>query len=252
MPTIKYSKAPISEVIFGVIFNTNALFEDLLIFKLLEELRNSFPLINTHPTQSEEEVLNGIILATPFYEKAGFSTYRLSSSDGRFQILLQQDLITFHWTRTDKEDVGNYPGFSSLYKSFIEIYDSIIIKNKNVLNKIKHYYLGYVDRINLEDFKEFSLKDFFKISMPTFNLNNKEYVYENFISRFSQACEEVGGYSISGLNTIPTPIGRILIVDNKVKGLTDKPIDIWFQDAHEIQVSFFENLFSNLILEKWQ
>src|SRR5580692_6234903 len=103
---LKYSKAPISELVCGFILNSNLLLTDGILFKALSALSVEYPVINTHPTISEEEVLNDSIQSSADYSKAGFTTYRLAIPDGRWQILLQQNLLTLHWVRQDVEDVG--------------------------------------------------------------------------------------------------------------------------------------------------
>lgn len=252
--SVKYTQAPISETICGVIFNSNILLNESFIFQLLVDLQKSYPIINTHPISGEEDVINGLLQITSNFEKSGFSTYRLTSLDGKWQIILQQDLLTLSWVRKDTEDVGSYPGFTNIFDRFLSLYELIRIKIIDIEAKIKSYYLCYVDRVNLEEHKEtgFTLFDIIKISIPSFSLNNKEYVSNNFFNRYSTFCDEINGYCISSVNTPTLPIGQLLIIDNKIKGFNQDGIKKWFDKAHEIQLSFFEKIFSEKILNHWK
>jgi uncharacterized protein (TIGR04255 family) len=255
----KYSKAPISEVVCGIIFNSNLLLNNSVLFKLLIRLQDDFPNIQTHPTINEDEVVNGIIQSIPDYLKAGFSTYRVISADGKWQVLVQQNLITLNWVRQDAENVGNYPGFQTVFDKFKQIYTitkQVLGDDQKFQSSIKYYYLAYSDRVNVEEFKgsENPIMEITTLQPPTFQVNNKEYKANNFFNRYSVQCDAIDGFSIITVNS-PTMAGygQILMVENKVKGAPAKysVIDDWFEVAHKIHVSFFETFFSKKILDQW-
>jgi len=257
---LKYSKAPISELVCGFILNKNLLLSDGVLFKAIGSLSKDYPIINTHPITSEEEVINDTIQSGIDYAKAGFSTYRLVDSQGRWHILLQQNLLTFHWVRQDIENVGNYPGFAQVFERFHGLYSYIrsLFKDPQIFDSsIKSYYLSYADRVNLEEYKKegLSIGDIINLSPPFFTVNDKKYFANNYFNRYSIPCDAIGGYSLASINSPTIPgIGQILAVDNKLKGFSPglSKIEDWFNVAHEIQVSFFESLFKPEILNKWR
>ncbi|WP_293893043.1 TIGR04255 family protein [Flavobacterium sp.] len=252
--SVKYSKAPISEIIFGVVFKSNILFQNGVLFELLSELKDRFPNMFTHPSLGEEDVVNGLIQVTILHEDAGFSAYRLVSNDNKWQIIFHQNSFSLHWVRKDTEDVGNYPGFSNIFSEFLSIINLIKAKINDLDTHIKAYSLSYSDRVNLQEYEESGLSIFeiITIQTPKFSISKKEYSYNNFYSRYSVFCEEINGYSIFGINTPTLPIGQLLIIDNKLKGYNDDSIEVWFEKAHKIQTSFFENIFSETILKMWK
>lgn len=257
---VKYSKAPISEVVCGIIFNSNFLLNNSILFNFLVELSKDFPSIFTHPTIAADEVVNNGIQTATEYTKAGFTTYRIVSEDTKWQVLAQQNLITFHWVRQDDENVGNYPGFTIIFERFKEIYSTlkrIVNDDAKFSSNIKHYYLSYSDRVNLEELKEegVSITDTITLNPPKFEINNEVYKTDNYFNRYSGQCDAINGYSIVGVNSPTLPgLGQILVVDNKLKGAPkeDITIDQWFKVAHDIQVSFFETIFSPKILQLWK
>jgi len=257
---LKYTKAPISEVVFGVILKTNSLLANGILFELLHNLSREFPNIQTFPARPEDDLVDGLIQSSVDYSKSGFVTYRLYSSDAKWQILIQQNIITYHWVRADMQPVGGYPGFSACFDRFLQVYkktNELFTKNGISLeSNIKNYYLSYVDRVNFSEYQSKGMKisDILNMSFPFFSINGRKYTTDNCFNRYSVACEEINGSSIIGVNTPTVPsFGQMFIVDNKLKGYSEK-IDMqdWFRVAHGLQVSFFENIFTEKILKSWE
>ena len=223
----KYSQAPISEVICGVFFQSKYAHKWLrTIFNSSQNLQPDYPIINTHPTPlPEEEVINGMINANPHYQAAGFSTYRFATLDGRWQVLIQQNMLSLHWNRKDSEAVGQYPGFSEVYQKFKGLFNNLLwaisSDDGGLLENIKSCYLAYVDRVDIENFNQRGedINDILTLNPPGFSGEQKEYKASNYFARYSTLCDDVNGFSIMSINS-PTiaPIGQILIVDNKVRG----------------------------------
>jgi len=257
---LKYTRAPISELVCGINFNSNILLTNGVLFRALTELSKDFPIINTHPTITEEEVINDTIQAGTDYAKAGFATYRLIAAEGTWHILLQQNLLTVHWVRQDFEDVGNYPGFDAVFEKFKGIYSiirSLFANSQQLDSQIKNYYLTYADRVKMDEFREqgMSIDDVINLNPPFFDVNGRRYFANNYFARYSIPCDAIDGYSIVSVNSPTLPnLGQILAVDNKLKGYSPRlaSVDDWFPIAHDIQVSFFEALFKPEILKKWQ
>lgn len=256
---IKYSQAPISEVTCGIFFKSSILANGAIFFELLAQLKTDYPSILTSPTSAEEEVISGSIHANPNYERAGFAAYRFATSDNRWQVVVQQNMFSFHWVRQDAEAVGNYPGFAEIYRKFRLLLDTVkkyIGGDSSFFNSIKACYLAYLDRIEMRPFTERgeNIKNILTLTPPGFSVNGRQYFANNYFARYSTPCEEVDGYSIMSINSPTLPFGQILIVDNKIKGhpsSIDK-VDEWFDVAHGIQLSFFESTFTPQTLQYWR
>jgi uncharacterized protein (TIGR04255 family) len=257
---VKYSKAPISELVCGIFFNSNLLLIDGIIFQFLTRTQGLFPVIQTLPTIPSDEVVNGIIQTSQDYIKAGFVTYRLFSNDMKWQVLIQQNMVTLHWVRQDDENVGNYPGYDQIFAEFKRIYIILreLIPDDNIFNaNIKSLYLCYTDRINMEPYRirGMGIDDLITLPPIQFKANNTNIKANNYFNRFSGACNDIDGYFIASINS-PTimGLGQFLIIENKVKGsLSDSRfMDDWFESAHQIQLSFFESIFKSAVLEEWK
>jgi uncharacterized protein (TIGR04255 family) len=255
---VKYSKAPISELTCGVFFKQNSLLNNAVIFKIIAKLSKDYPTINTHPTGAEEDVVNNTIQVSMDYARSGFATYRLQSPDFKWQVVITQNMLTFHWVRQDTEDVGNYPGFSEIYSKFYTIYQTLKeLFEESIFSfndSVKCYYLGYLDRINFDDYKSKGMELSDIISLPSFSFykNQTKYTATNYMNKYSVSCDDINGSSIITIST-PTfmPFGQIIMVDNKIKGI-GSDIKKWFKDAHDIQVAFFEKIFTEKILNSWK
>ena len=257
----KYSKAPISELVLGAFFNPGLLLNNGVLFELINKLLVEFPVLNTHPVFAFEELANGVTIQSQAdYTKTGFSTYHLISEDGKWQILLLQDMITLHWNRKDDESVGNYPGFTTTFRKFKNIYDTIseLLKKHDLdmAASIKSYYLCYNDRVDLEEYKSKGLNvdNIINISTPSFEYASKVYVANNYWNRYSVTCDAISGYSLITINTPTLETGKqLLIVENKLRGKTpNSDIEEWFLIAHDSQMSFFEKIFKQEILKSWE
>jgi uncharacterized protein (TIGR04255 family) len=256
----KYTKAPISELVLGVFLKSNFLLNNGIIFELIQKMLVDFSIINTHPAISIDSLTNNILIQSQVdYSRSGFTTYRLTSQDSKWQVILMQDMITLHWNRQDNESVGNYPGFQTAFEKFKGIHDTVIglfqANNLDFKEHVDSYYLSYNDRVNLEEYKQRGLhiSDIIDVSMPGFSYNNKTYLANNYWNRYSLPCDAINGYSLITINTPSVDlINQILIVENKLRGKdTNNNIEEWFSIAHDIQVSFFETIFKNETLQNW-
>jgi len=258
----KYSKAPISQLSLGFFLSPTALLSKGILFELIQRLLGDYPTINTHPVFPIDELTNGTTMQAQMdYAKTGFSTYRLISEDAKWQILILQDMVTLHWNRQDEESVGNYPGFSFAFDKFKIIYNitSDLFKKYDLdfEGSLKSYYLVYTDRVDMEPYKSkgLGITDIINVSAPNFYYNSEKYSANNYWNRYSTPCDILNGYSLITVNS-PSPdlVNQILIVENKLKGFHSdgSNIDKWFDIAHDIQCSFFENIFKSDILKSWE
>lgn len=260
----KYSKAPISELIFGVIFNSNILSRDGIMFELIRELNSEYPILHTQPAIFEEDWIDNKISINMDYDKSGFSLYRLYTPNYDYMVQLQQNCILLNWVKKDEIAVGKYPGFTEVFERFNKIIQGIFgkfsnskeLKDLDVLKQIKCLSLTYHDRVPLEPSgkEEDPLKRILNASFPKMNYNGVEHHPGTIMSKFILPCPQLNGYDTLAINTTTDSQNkRILVIENRIKGgLISNNINDWFKTAHDTQVSFFEDLFTKEILKTWQ
>lgn len=260
---VTYQKAPISELICGVIFTNNILAHELILFELLFELKDEYPDINTQPPIFEEEIQDYKVFSTINTTATGFSLYRLSSADKKFMIQIQQNLVLVNWIRTDDQKVGSYPGFPTVYKRFKDIFSRIeqklgkYIPDVDIYKHIKNFTLHYQDRVFYNNYIN-DLADLEKITnlkTPIITgADAKILPANNIFSKYTTPVKEINGYSIISINTgvSRSTNQQILIVECRLKGKFDGKIDEWFNNAHSIQLAFFETFFKPNILDEWK
>ena len=251
--SVKYKKAPISELICGVIFNAPLLSE--VIYKLIVALEPEYPRVQNLPPILEEEFQDGKMVINMNPLLVGNSVFRLFSKDESCLIQLQHNFILFNWRRLDEEDVGNYPGFDEIYNRFKKVYElaqSLVeIKSEH----IKSFTLHYLDRIFWNDYIN-NLSEIDKVlSSPPLKLHsieNERTMINNISSRYIMQVSDLNGHTFVSLNTSET-YSRIpiLSLECKIKGLLPE-MDNWFNLAHNLQLRFFENTFNPNILKSWQ
>ncbi|MEO6903530.1 MAG: TIGR04255 family protein [Bacteroidia bacterium] len=257
----KYTKAPISELIFGVIFNSSVLLKSRILFTLIEELSKEYPIIQTHPAILEEDWIDNNLSVNVDYGKSGFSLYRLYSADGYYLVQIQQNCILLNWVKKDEIAVGKYPGFTVLFSKFKNIIESVILKFKDhedlkdldFKKQIKSYSLTYLDRVRMDSNNNSCLK-ILNLKLPKITNEENDVNPETILSKFVMPCPQINGHNSLTINTAnDTHNNRILIVENRIKGNNSlDTIDEWFIAAHKIQVDLFENLFTKEILSSWK
>jgi len=261
---VKYSKAPISELIFGIIFNSGFLSKKGMIFDLINELtKGDYPTLVTQPAIFEEDWADNRISVNMDYEKAGFSLYRLYSKDGYYMVQLQKNCILINWIRKDDIAVGKYPGFTEVHNRFNKIITwikeriekEVELKDLDFLKQIKNLSLTYHDRVSIESSSDAEpLKKFLNLSFPKVPIGDTELYPSSIISKFIVPCPQINGFDAVSINTGQDQQGkRILAIENRIKGgLISNDLDDWFKSAHKIQVDFFANLFTKEVLTSWQ
>lgn len=257
---IKYTKAPISEISFGVFLKTNALIRNAIIFEAIAELNKVYSVLQTSVPLQSEEMLSDNISVTQDLMTTGYSTYLLSTSDFLYKIEINQISFNFSWTRRDDmPSISSYPGFSVVYEHLKQIFKTIANiaadRGINLNSEIRLFSLKYADRLSLAAYKEegMSLFDIVKFSYPKISIDGTSVLPDNIITKYSIKLPHLYGYSIANVNT-PTyasPIGQILILDNTIKGY-NADMDQWFEQAHFAQISFFENFFTKRVLDDWK
>lgn len=258
---MKYTKAPISELICGVVFHTNTLATNNALFELISELQSEYPILKTNPAIFEEELIGMTLQSSMDFEKSGFSMYRLFSKDEKWLVQLQYNFFSIHWIRKDEENTGDYPGFDAVYGRFENILEKVKMKftsrnpKLNFQSAIKVFSLHYQDRIFINrSVKEGKLDNIFNTDLPFYG-NTKSDIHfpNNIFCKFTIPCKDLNGYGIIGLNTgTSQSTGEpIFVLENKIKGKFDDTKE-WFNKAHSVQLAFFENFFKKETLESWK
>jgi uncharacterized protein (TIGR04255 family) len=262
--SVKYQKAPISEVIFGVIFDTNLLARNSILFEIITELKKEYPILQTSPTIFEEDLQENKLFQNINPDTAGFSLYRLMDNDRKLIVQLQQNFLVLNWVRSDDHNVGSYLGFTHLFEEFKKLFKLIQTKfesynpETDIFKHIKSFTLHYQDRVffkeYIDDFSQIS--DLIAMQLPVFKLSDNYSVPPNNIfSKFTTPLPSINGYSIISINTgVTLPSNQqILVVECRMKGkFAENSLDKWFEEAHKTQIIFFENFFNQKRLEEWQ
>jgi len=262
---VTYKNAPISELVCGVVFNTGLLAQDGILYELVNEFKEKYPKIAQSPPILDEE-LQGFQLISSVAPQYGVAKFRMFSEDDIWLVQLQQNKVYFNWIRKDVMKVGNYPGFSEVFKEFLNVYKIVESKikksqpNLDLQTTVKQYELLYQDRLPWQTYMDDldQIKEFLNIKIPTLPSfdGEKEYPPNNISSFYTIPVEEVGGYCKITVNTQPADIRdnrQILKIEVVLRGKNESDsIEKWFDRSNKIQKQFFEKFFSNKILTKWQ
>lgn len=254
---IKYSKAPISEVIIGVTFNTPIFQTENVIFELIAYFKEEFPSISVHAPLADEELKDFKLVNGIDSKITGPGLYRLRNQN--FMVQLQLNKFYFNWIRGDNEMVGEYPGFNRLLNKFNELTEvmSSFLRKRNsnleIFNGIKYLELHYQDRFYWQDYigNLSYLDQIINLSIPVLN---KENVPNNIFSNYTIPVKIINGHCKISINTTGSISQRQLIVlENNMKGKVEKnDFNNWFKKSHELQIDFFEQFINKKLLASWK
>jgi uncharacterized protein (TIGR04255 family) len=248
---MKYSKAPVSEVILGITYGANIMTVDKLI-QISYMFAMEFPNVEICPPLVLEE-LNGFRLQTMVADMgAGPFLVRRRTGDAKWLLQMQSNRIYLNWIRKDDEPVGEYAGFSKIKGYFDAIFNKISgvadVKTNHAL-----YELSYHDRIEWQDI----ISDISEIntimnvaSPPKFS----EESYNNLFSRYTYPASDIGGYGLLGINT-DTSVSQKQVIrfESNLRGIIPhKTFDEWIALAHQKQLSIFENCFNEKLKDSWK
>jgi uncharacterized protein (TIGR04255 family) len=248
---MKYKKAPVSEVIIGITFNS-PVFSSKDIFDAQPKITQNYPIIEIRPPLADEELIDYKLTQGIDPAKTGPILIRFRSDDRKWLCQLQNNKIYLNWIRTDYEEVGHYVGFSTVFENFKELTSKLnytIGEDKN----IKYYDLTYHDRIEWRKYIK-NISELSKIiNMETPRINTPEG-FNNVFSNYTYHVKELGGYGKLSISTDTAPNGsQILKFENLLRGfLPDKSFDTWISIAHKMQFDYFESIFKEDLLEKWK
>jgi uncharacterized protein (TIGR04255 family) len=249
---MKYSKAPVSELILGITFgNKNKMPVDKL-FQISSMFSTEFPFVEICPPLILEE-LNAFRLQPMVADiAAGPFMVRRLKSDAKWLLQIQSNKIYLSWIRKDGEPVGAYAGFSKVKEFFTEILEKISgvadVKTDHSL-----YELSYHDRVEWQDI----ISDISEIntimnvaSPPKFSAEG----YNNLFSRYTYPASDIGGYGLLGINT-DTSVSQKQVIrfESNLRGIIpQKTFDEWMAIAHQKQLVIFENCFNEKLKELWK
>lgn len=252
----KYSKAPVSEVICGIVFKEPILSEDNYLLKFISSVVDQFPKTTVLGPLADESLIGYQLTTEVNPIKSGPILHRLTSSNNNWLIQIQSDKFYLNWLRPDNVNPGKYPGFSKIFEEFSG-YVSRIFKDLNIDTKdVQAYELTYLDRISWQ--KEISnlgeIDKIISLKSPHIVLDGKSIESNGFMNRYAYPLESIGGYGVFGITTAPSIQGeQLLNYELRLKGaLIEMSIKDWFDKTHKIQVDFFEKFFSEEILNKWK
>jgi uncharacterized protein (TIGR04255 family) len=248
---MKYSKAPVSEVILGITYGDNKISVDKL-FQISSMFSMEFPIVEIHPPLVLEE-LNGFRLQ-PKVADMGAGPFRVRrwTSDAKWLLQIQSNKIYLNWIRKDDEPVGAYVGFSKVK----EFFSTILEKTSGVVDvKTNHsqYDLSYHDRVEWQDL----ISDISEINTimnvatpPKFSTEG----YNNLFSRYTYPASDIGGYGLLGINTDSSVSQKQVIrFESSLRGIIpQKTFDEWMTLAHEKQLVIFESCFSEKLRNSWK
>jgi len=246
----KYTRAPISEVIIGIGYNQPKMPVDDILKKAL--LCDEFPVLEINPPLTIE-ILDGFKLMPILNQNGGPILIRRRTSNKKWLVQIQANMIYVNWIRLDTEPVGQYVGFTAIKDKFFSVL-SILEKNLRIplQEDIAFCDLSYHDRFPWKtEISELSqLNQLMNVSTPPKFSDNG---YNNNFSRFTFHDFEIQGFGIININTTTAIDGEQLIrVETNLRGNPTNNLDDWLKQAHTKQFNIFEKLFKEDIKKKWE
>jgi uncharacterized protein (TIGR04255 family) len=248
---MKYSKAPVSEVILGITYKVNKIPVDKL-FQISSMFSEEFPIVEICPPLLFEELFGFRLQPMVADIGAGPFLVRRRTNDAKWLLQIQSNKIYLNWIRKDDEPVGAYVGFSKVKERF----DVIIEKISEVEDaKTDHllYELSYHDRVEWQDI----ISDISEINAVINVKSPPKFFPEGFnnvFSRYTYPASDIGGYGFLGINT-DTSVSQkqVIRVESNLRGIfPQKTFDEWMDIAHQKQLLIFENCFNEKTKDSWK
>jgi uncharacterized protein (TIGR04255 family) len=246
----KYTRAPISEVFIGVCYKYPKINVDNLLKSAL--LHEEFPILEIDKPLTIE-FLEGFTLVPVFNANGGPILVRRWTTDKKWLVQIQTNMIYVNWIRPDTEPVGHYVGFTAVKDKFFSIL-SFLEEHLGVSLQegIAFCDLSYHDRFPWQDeISELSQLDrLMNISTPP---KFSEHGYNNNFSYFTFHDFEIHGFGIISINTTTAIDGKQLIrVETSLRGCPLNSIGEWLSVARAKQFDIFEKLFKEKKKKKWE
>ena len=249
---MKYSKAPISEVIVGVTYETSKIPVDFILKNAL--FSDEFPTIAIVQPLALE-ILNGFQIQANFDPISGPYLVRRWSTSKRWLLQIQANMLFLNWIRSDNElPAETYEGFSSVRDKFLSVIATLEdVIHINLRSDIALCDLTYHDRVKWQP----EISDLSEIA-KLMNINTppkfSEDGYNNVFSRYTFHDSELNGFGIININTDTANDGEQLIkLESNLRGRHSNAGDIetWFDQAHSKHRRIFDQIFTEEIRAKW-
>jgi len=248
---MKYSKAPISEVILGISYKKPKIPVDFILKNAL--FSDQFPIVEiVQPLFLE--MLEGFQLEQIFDQNSGSFLVRRRTGDRKWLLQIQANMLYLNWIRLDTEPVGTYVGFPSIKDKFLSILAVLEdIAKVRIRDDVSLCDLTYHNRVKwqheITDMSE--IQKIMRISTPP---KFSEQGYNNIFSRYTFHDFELKGFGLININTATAIDGEQLIkLESSLRGecSIDGDIDTWFEQAHKKQIGIFDQIFTEEIKAKW-
>ena len=248
----RFSKAPVSEVIFGVTFTTSRLGLQTLL-RAPQVLASRYPGVEVR-APLVDDVLTDYQLHTDLdAEKTGPFLLRLRSEDRKWLCQLQGNKIYVNWLRLDTEPVGEYAGYSAVFSAFRAVLKELDAPLESLTaENVRCFDLTYHDRVEWQKHID-SISAASKLMRFTPPQISTPSGFNNVFSRFTYHHPELGGYGIVAMNTQTSPEGvQVLRFENTIRGVSPElSANEWFDAAHDLQYEHFTQMFREETLSAW-
>ena len=221
------------------------------LFDAQQALSGEYPRVEIRPPLADEAMSGFQITQELNSDRMGSVLIRLRSDDGNWMCQVQANKVYLNWIRPDHEPVGNYPGFTAIYRRFVKALDALSFSLADFSTDfVKYYDLSYHDRLEWQDHIA-SLSDVHKIIRLKPPEVGTPEGFNNIFSRYTYRNVSLGGYGILAINTDTAVTGKqVLKVESTLRGIHQSG-EAWFTEAHRVQYDHFTQLFRPEILVQW-
>lgn len=250
---MKYTRAPLSEVIIGVSFK-EAKFALLDVFSIQSLLKDEFPRVDIRPPLADESLSEHRLNTELNPESTGPFLLRLRDDSKKWLCQIQRNKLYVNWVRSDIEEVGQYVGFEKVLGRFEALFKVVQSKVLEItFGDVSYFEVAYHDRLEWELYIS-SISELSKIinfQPPRISIENG---FNNVMSRYTFHEPSLGGYGVLSISTDTSPKpSQVLKLETGIRGKLENVSRLeWFRKANERQVQFFEEIFKPEILRKWQ
>jgi uncharacterized protein (TIGR04255 family) len=249
---MKYSNAPISEVIFGITLKRPIEESSRIISFYCEKLYEKYPKFELSNPISDY-IISEIGTVKLHFDPVltGQALFRFRSDDRKFLIQIQKNKLYLNWIRGDEETVGHYPGFNNLYTKFNDILQNYLCFIEQSYDGIISCDLTYHNRIDLNAMfkKKFTVNNLFSFALPMFGERQLNLSYN-----VSELIDKKNFFLNTKIETLNRDEKNVLRYEHMIQSIDDLNMIYtdWFNEAHKIQIHSFEKTFSKKVLETWK
>lgn len=251
--SMKYSKAPVSEVILGISYRSNVLTVDQLM-SISNYFKTEYPIVEILPPLVVEELVGFQVQQNLIPAFSGPMLVRRRTTDRKWLLQMQLNKLYLNWRRTDQEPVGDYVGYQTIKERLIGIIEEIkkvtgvdpylMIELLDVTYHDRLVWTEYIDQLG-------KLNEIMAINVPpVFSADG----YNNIFNKYTFKDSVLGGFGIIDINTATSVDDKQMIkFISRLRGyLPEKSLSEWFDLAHSKQINIFESVFVDSTKESWK